>query len=124
MRIPGSHLWIPGLLILTACIGAGCLVPGPDSPSQSGDQYSELIQIDDSGFHPNTCTIIPGTAVTWKNTDTHPHAIVSDEDATPDIISGDIGPGESYTILFEKRGVLAYHCPHNPEMRGMIFIQT
>lgn len=120
----GSHLWLPGLFILAACISAGCLVPGPDSSAPPGDPYRELIRIDDSGFHPNTCTVIPGTTVTWENIDYVPHGIVSDEDAAPDVTSGEIGPGESFTILFEKRGVIAYHCPYNPEMRGMIFIQT
>jgi len=36
--------------------------------------------------------------------------------------SGDIAPGESFTMTFDRPGTYAYHCSNHPAMQGTVIV--
>ena len=78
-------------------------------------------------FSPNPLTVAPGTTVTWKNTDTVSHYVVSglSTDTTSGTVfdSGNmIKPGNSYQFTFANAGTYDYFCSVHPWMTGQIIV--
>jgi plastocyanin len=78
------------------------------------------VSISKTGFTPKAVTVRPGDAVTWTNTDTAAHRVVSDHNAFP--ASPVLQPGQSYSFTFTKAGKYAYRDADNPRLKGTVTV--
>jgi len=67
--------------------------------------------------------IKPGGVVTFSNLDAVAHNIVS---LSPEygVNLGELSPGVSKTLLFNRKGVVDLGCSKHPEMKMTIFVRT
>jgi hypothetical protein len=78
-------------------------------------------------FSPKAIVINAGTRVTWTNKDPVAHTVTKDSGDTyaGDVpVSGNIGPGETYSNTFSKAGTFHYHCAIHPEMTGTVTVMA
>jgi plastocyanin len=75
------------------------------------------IDIQDFAFAPTELRVDAGTEIVWTNRDPAPHTVTA-EDGSFD--SGEIAPGESFSIRIEGGGPVVYACLIHPDMRGTI----
>jgi plastocyanin len=73
-----------------------------------------------AAFVPNPVTLSVGGVLTWMNTDTTTHDMVSD---TALWDSGRMPSGASYQFTFSSRGSFPYHCSIHPGMVGTVVVQ-
>jgi plastocyanin len=73
-----------------------------------------------SAFVPNPVTVSQGTVVTWSNTDSIVHDMVSD---TGVFDSGLVSANGTVRVTFSTRGTFPYHCSLHPGMVGTIVVQ-
>ena len=66
-----------------------------------------------------TITVAAGQTIVWTNTDAVPHTVTSDGGLWD---SGDVGPGQSYSLTLNKPGTYGYHCMHHPYMQGVVIV--
>jgi OOP family OmpA-OmpF porin len=79
------------------------------------------VDIADRAFSADTVTVAVGGTVTWVNSDTVDHEIVSlDSDV---IRSPVLGQGGSYTALFTVPGEYPYYCNINNFMKGTVVVR-
>lgn len=85
------------------------------------------VYIKDASFSPSVLTIKVGETVTWVNQDPFKHKIASDPHPThtdlPELLSGDLGEGETYNFTFKKAGQYSYHDELNPIKKGIIKVE-
>ena len=70
------------LLVLLA--GTLAIAGAAPAVSQSDPTATVTVNITATGFSPSVVVIRDNDTVTWKNTDTQPHQVVSDTDPFPD----------------------------------------
>jgi plastocyanin len=72
-------------------------------------------------FSPEVITVVPGTTVTWTNSDDFPHNVhLLDGSA----VTKDLPIGESAAITFSEPGIIYYECSIHPQqMRGKIAVE-
>src|SRR6266480_1299820 len=78
------------------------------------------VQIKSTGFVPATVTINQGDSVTWTNTDTKDHQVVSNAGAFASAI---LKPGKSYTHAFPSGGTYRYHDGLHPSLKGTVTVR-
>ncbi len=86
------------------------------------DTTVQKINIQAALFAPTPLNMYLGPKVTWTNTDTDVHSIVSD-DATS-FNSGNISTGGTYSFTPLTTGTYAYHCGIHPTVKGIIYVVT
>ena len=89
-------------------------------PSPNATSAVVQVSITSVGFNPQTLIVAAGTKVVWTNTDTVPHAIVSDNKA---VDSGNIAPGASFSFVFQRAGVYGYHSTDATPLAGVVTVQ-
>lgn len=89
---------------------AATVVAAPGTPG--------LITIASSGAAPATITIQSGRTVTWQNSDSIPHRIVSDEAGLFD--TGAIASGATASAMPAAPGVHDWHDAAAPAIKGTI----
>jgi nitrite reductase (NO-forming) len=94
------------------------LIPdGAFDPANSANAYS-----------PSPITVAAGTTVTWQNGDIVFHTVTSGTSTgsagTPDgaFDSGEIEPGESFSVAFDEPGTFDYYCVPHPWMVGSVIV--
>jgi plastocyanin len=81
------------------------------------------IQITESGFSPTTITVTKGQVVSWTNTDSKPHHIVSDLESLP-FDSDSLNTKDEYTYIFDTVGTYSYHDKLNPlKFKGVVVVK-
>jgi plastocyanin len=133
--IAGRRLF---LLFFMLAVSAGCgssnssssspSAPSPTptpSPTPSASPTTITIQsgartLSTFAFVPNPATVSQGAVVTWSNTDTTTHDMVSDTGVWD---SGRIAPSDSFKFTFAAKGTYPYHCSIHPGMTGTIVVQ-
>ena len=73
-----------------------------------------------ASYVPNPATVSQGTVVTWSNSDTSTHDIVSD---TGVFDSGRVAQNGTFNFTFTGKGSFPYHCSIHPTMTGTIVVQ-
>jgi plastocyanin len=81
------------------------------------------VNIQDFAFSPADINIEKGTTVVWKNNDTAPHIVISDDQAKSNFLSPEIKTGETYSFTFDQPGKYSYHCQIHPTMKGTITVK-
>src|SRR3989440_4366940 len=94
--------------------GIGLVLAAPASTATS------TVQIKSTGFVPATVTINQGDSVTWTNTDTKDHQVVSNGGAFASAI---LNPGKTYTHAFASGGTYHYHDGLHPSLKGTITVK-
>lgn len=86
----------------------------------------KTVEIENFAFSPKEVTMKKGTTITWVNKDAVPHQIASNPHPThtsfPELASGVLAQGQSYSFTFQKTGTIEYHCHLHPSMRGKIVV--
>lgn len=138
-RLSASLFLIVLIASLAGC-GSGYSSPSPSSPSPtpspapapspspapSGSAAAAISiptnarALGTGAFVPNPATVAQGTVVTWSNTDSANHDIVSDTGVWD---SGRLATGDNFRFTFAARGTYPYHCSIHPGMTGTIVVQ-
>jgi plastocyanin len=61
-----------------------------------------------------------GQVITWKNNDTAPHGVKTDQDGCK--MNGSIAPGQTRSLVFNQAGTFTFSCFVHPSMKGTITI--
>jgi plastocyanin len=86
--------------------------------ASDGRGEEPAIDIRDFAFAPTELRVAAGTEITWTNRDPAPHTVTADDGSFD---SGEIAPGETYSIALEA-GSVAYACLIHPTMTGTITV--
>ena len=86
------------------------------------DTAGHKVNIRSMQFDPNTITLMPGARITWTNTDSVAHSVVSDDGIS--FNSNSISAGGTYTFTPSSLGTYAYHCGIHPAVKGIIYVVT
>ncbi len=94
------------------------------SKSTNGSVPISTVIMSDMKFAPETINISVGTAVSWHNLDSKTHTATASDDSWD---TGDMGPGASHSVRFDKAGTYKYHCKHHTllgiGMTGTVIVQ-
>lgn len=82
------------------------------------ETITQMVNMENFAFNPETIDIKPGTLVLWVNKDNFTHNIRSDTFNSPDVL-----PGGSFSATFEIPGTYDYYCSIHPAMRGKIIVR-
>jgi plastocyanin len=97
------------------------LVLGLAAASPATAASTHTVSITKAGFAPAVLTIPNGDSVTWKNTDTTSHQIVSDNGTFSS--TRVLAPGQSATRIFPEAGTFSYHDASNTALKGTVTVQ-
>jgi plastocyanin len=107
---------LAGVMVMVAgCTSSSNPSPGPVTSTASQNNVS----IQNYSFSPSMLTIQKGANVTWKNSDSVQHTVVSD---SPAFSSPLLNTGDSYTFQFNSTGTYSYHCSLHTYMKGTITV--
>jgi plastocyanin len=107
------------LLVLLA--GTLAIAGAAPAVSQSEPTATRTVNITALGFVPQSIVINRNDTVTWRNTDTQPHQVVSDTGAFPS--SPVLDPGEAYSFEFSTPSSYTYHDGRRPSNTGVIHVR-
>jgi plastocyanin/sugar lactone lactonase YvrE len=109
---------------MMATPGSGGMMATPETtPLASGEKTETgavAIIIKNFAFSPATVEVPAGTVITFDNQDTTAHTATSTDGAFD---SGNLNPGESYSITLDKPGTYTYTCTYHPNMKGTIIVK-
>lgn len=119
------------LLIIAAALliilVAGWYFLSNKETSPSTTVQENLVTITSNGFTPQTITIKVGDSVTWTNTNSSMHNVISDIHPThqlyPPLNLGNISAGESKSLSFPEIGTYKYHDHLNPSLTGTVIVE-
>ena len=112
------------LVMVTICMSAfisSCSKSDAYTPP-ADDSGTYKISIQATQFNPATLTMLPGAKVTWTNTDSQPHSVVSDDGVS--FNSGTLNTGESLSFTPSVTGTYGYHCGIHPTVTGTVNVAT
>lgn len=85
------------------------------------------VSITEEGFSPATVSIERGMTVVWVNETATTHQVGAnpypDASSLPELKSGDIAPGESYSYTFNASGTFGYADYTNPTTGGSVQVK-
>lgn len=115
-----KYSYLSALLIAIVLI-SGCTNYGANpAPSTSPPAGENEVNIKGFAFSPDTLTVKAGTKVTWTNSDSVSHTIVSDSGAFE---SPSIANGNTFSYAFDTPGTFSYHCSIHPSMKAKIVVE-
>lgn len=79
-----------------------------------------VVMINGSAFSPEKIAVTAGAEVVWKNNDTAPHTVASDDGSFD---SGTMNQGDVFKRKFEKPGTYAYSCGNHAWMTGVVEVR-
>ncbi|HEX2914421.1 MAG TPA: cupredoxin family copper-binding protein [Chloroflexia bacterium] len=91
----------------------------PAAAAQGGPGQEIKVDISQFKFGSGTLTIKAGTKVTWTNQDSAPHTVTADNSSWT---SDTLQKGQSYSYVFNKPGLVKYHCEIHPNMTATITV--
>ncbi|HVL80912.1 MAG TPA: cupredoxin domain-containing protein, partial [Actinomycetota bacterium] len=101
---------------------AGVLLAGAAHVPLSAQISQNVIEIKQSQFVPSEIAIRSGQSVTWQMAPAETtHTVTSNDGAWP---SQTLNRGESFTWVFQNRGVFRFHCQLHPHMKGAVYVDT
>lgn len=94
---------------------------GPDAAMSPAMSPAAKVTIDNFTFSPERLTVVPGTIVTWTNTDDIPHTVVS---TTKAFRSTALDTDDRFAFTFTTPGVYDYFCSLHPHMHATIVVEA
>ncbi len=109
--------WLAGMAAASAA--ALTLTAAAFGPGTAGRTARDphLIRIESFVYDPSALAIRTGDIVTWTNLDIVPHTVTA-VDGSWD--SGEIGPGESWSLNATETILRDYFCAYHPGMRARL----
>jgi plastocyanin len=104
--------------ILLVIVFYSCQKAPSTFSTSGGNLPTHYINILDSSFSPNDITLSIGSSITFLNSTTINHTIISDDSAA--LVTTTILPFNSYFYKKDTVGVINYHCKEHPAVRGRI----
>jgi plastocyanin len=105
--------------LLPAVVALGLLlIP---AAGQAAPAATRNVSIKSGAFSPTSVTIKTGDKITWKNTDSKSHQVVSDSGAFASPI---LGANRTYSFTFTKTGTFRYHDGLYPSHKAKIVVQA
>jgi plastocyanin len=101
---------------LAAVAGLALAVTGASQPAST---VTKTVSITATAFSPTSRTIATTDSIKWTNNDTKNHQVVANNGA---FVSPTIGPGKSYTHVFNTAGTFRYHDALYPSHTGKIIV--
>lgn len=89
------------------------LAPAASAVAQSDDF---VVEAKDNFFEPEAIQVEVGGTITWENTGQLLHTAQAADDSWD---SGDLDPGESFSVTFDEAGTVPYICLYH-EVIGMV----
>ena len=113
-----------GLSIFLLAMLSGC-VP---TAATNVDSPAAAIDMNETGFAPDTANVMRGETVCWKNTGSTPHWPASNIHPTHGIYPAfdpkkGIPPGEQWCFLFGQAGIWRFHDHLQPEFSGVVNVK-
>lgn len=108
------------LLLLLATFAVAS-VASVATAGDSSRQATATVSITSTGFKPDDVTIKPGDSVTWRNTDTTAHQVVSD---TGTFKSPVLKPGDTWSHRFDVESSYSYHDASKTSLTGAVHVLT
>ncbi|MBI2671709.1 cupredoxin family copper-binding protein [Candidatus Woesearchaeota archaeon] len=123
------------LAVLLVGLLAGCSTKKsePDAPqpkeklsvvelpdSSAGSASSTKVLIKGFKFVPGEITVKKGTTVTWRNEDSAPHTVESDDGQ---YTSDNLENSDEVQFTFDKLGKVDYHCGIHPSMKASVIVE-
>jgi plastocyanin len=105
------------IYVLSAVAGLALALAGASQPAST---VTKSVRITASAFSPAAVTINTGDAVKWTNRDTKNHQVVANNGA---FVSPTLGPGKSYTRIFNTAGTYRYHDALHPSLTGRVVVK-
>ena len=102
-------------------IAAGTAAAVSSLPARTAQVSQHEVLIQDFVYDPALVAVRVGDVVTWANRDIVPHT-VSAEDGSWD--SGEIAPGETWSLIVSDGAGAVYFCVYHPGMRSRLAIAT
>lgn len=123
MNIATRRLSLATAALLMAAVGAVSLFLNVDG-TVAQDEF--IIEVNEEGFNPPSCTINKNTTIRWKNVGGAVHRVVRPApgvDSPPLFDTKDLDPGEtSGGIEFALQANFEYEDFYNPELKGKIIV--
>lgn len=113
-----------GPALLAALLLAVVLVVASAAPQEAAAK-TKRVAIANFSFTPQVITIKHGTKVVWKNADSTAHNVASatsistSASTTGLFASPTLGPGQSWSRVFKKKGTYFYVCTFHASMAAM-----
>ena len=101
------------IVLLIAVLALG----GATTAAMARDNADTTVSITAAGFRPDHVIVKPGDTVTWRNTDTAKHQVVSD---TGDFRSPVLAPNASWSHRFADEASYSYHDGMKPGPSGIV----
>jgi plastocyanin len=105
-------------LLPAVAILAVLLVP---AAGRGAPAATKTVTIKATAFSPTSVTIKSGDRITWKNSDSKTHQVVSDGGVFASPI---LGAGKSYSYTFNKTGTFRYHDGLYPSHKAKVVVQA
>jgi plastocyanin len=115
---------IAAVIVVVIIIIVAIAILAMQNPLNSGSYSTgtgNSVAIKNFAFSPATLTTANGTTVTWTNNDTTAHTVTFDNG--PFTSSGDLAPGQIYSVTFDQTGTFNYHCSIHPNMVAKVVVQ-
>jgi plastocyanin len=104
---------ISALVLALPVLAAGLARP----PAARGATH--VVSIVDGAFIPASLSIAVGDTVTWRNDDDSPHTVTADDGSFD---SGNLDPGQEFTLSFSAERSTGYVCLYHDEMTGTLTV--
>jgi plastocyanin len=118
-----------GVCLIVALTACGSSNPAPTTPTPTTPTTPSAVTVTivpaartlgTAAFTPNPAAVAANGKLTWSNTDTVTHDMVSDSGIWD---SGRISPGDHFDFTFPTKGTFPYHCSIHAGMTGSIVVQ-
>lgn len=86
------------------------------APASTGAGGATRVAIRNFAFDPKAVTVKVGQAITWENSDSAAHNVVSESGVK--IESPTLQTGDSFTFTPKQPGTISYVCTFHPQMTG------
>jgi amicyanin len=104
-------------VLFTALAASPCLA---EDANNAGAGPVATVTIDHITFIPAEITVVPGTTVTWTNTEAMPHTVVDQNKA---FRSKTLIKDASFSFTFTTAGDYDYICSIHPFMKGKVVVK-
>jgi plastocyanin len=105
--------------VVVALLLVGAFTAPLFSTAEPVSAQDSSISIVDFAFSGGSITVEVGSTVTWTNDGSATHTVSADG---AEFDSGDLAPGDSYSVTFDTPGTYGYHCNFHSEMTGTIVV--
>ncbi len=104
-----------------ACLILAVLITGCTSQkTETQPVATNVIEIRNFAFSPDTISVVRGTTVTWTNKDSASHTVSA---LNKEFTSGTLNLGDTFSHTFNEAKTYEYECSIHTNMRGKVIVK-